>query len=173
MTDTQRSLELTEAKLTQNSADRDKLVQSATKLGGEICDLRAKLADEQKPKLKKGDYYLDAMGDPCVKLGINDSGYTLEGNYPCKPENLVILGNLDDDLKAMAEDVTDGKQNVFVTDTGGNSVSLTVQLKICNDAVWLWSSDGSGVQLKLEKVSSLRQLLQRAEATLKRRQANG
>lgn len=166
-------MDTTQAELDQ--AKKDQRIQAeASSL--EIERLEAKLAEEQKPKLRHGDY------GKCYSqewMHIYGQTYWMGKEVPAKdrmsslPDSHFIkkskqIYNRNDDLAAMQEDVEDGKLHEFVTDTDGNTVNLTVQVKEHNNAVWLWSSEGRGIQLKIGKLTGLISLLKRAEATLKR-----
>jgi hypothetical protein len=139
----------------------------------------AKIADEAKPKLRDGDYGIcgnqqwahihgqtfwtdEKFSNPRNRISeLTDSHFI---------ENSPSILNFADDLTALQEEVTD-KWIKFVTDTAGNCVDLKVQLT--EKAVWLYSSNGRGVQLKAEKLSRLILKLRQMEATLKRREAKG
>ena len=113
---TESKLKEAQVKLEQANTDCDAMELNRTNVSTEIAELKAKLAEEQKPKLRHGDYGLDCMGSRSV-IAINQggrlvksmaNGYTDCYNAVCiQNHRYPVLGNIFDDLKAIQEDVTE------------------------------------------------------------------
>ncbi len=113
--DTEAKLKEVEVKLEQNAADMRAIEGAAAVIGLEITNLKATLAEEQKPKLRHGDYgYSDRNNGNFLVLENNDDGLcywdkgfglgaqidTSDGR-----KHFVKSGNIFDDLKAMSEEL--------------------------------------------------------------------
>ena len=123
-------------------------------------------AEAEEPKLRHGDYGLSLTGSH-PRLYVYDNGIRwanqsyVEG-HDCIPGN-PILGNIFDDLKAMAEDLTEFEFNE--TDSAhklkGQLTDYTVILKDLQD--------NEGVNIDLKDLSAFIRNLRIMEATLKRK----
>jgi hypothetical protein len=138
----------------------------------EVAEIEKKIEEAKRRMMRSGDmFYSCNNGKPVLitKSAPNAEGVFENGSMAFFDRDYyiktVVMLNGFDDLKAMQEDVPSNEIFEFVTDTCGGCVNLKVQIK--SDSVWLWSSNGRGVQLKDEKLADLILYLRRLQHTLR------
>lgn len=167
----------TKAKLDQAIADQDRVTNE---MAAEVERLKAKLAEEQKPKLRHGDYGIDYGKEeksvPFPMLAFNPHrGVTPvriahkdgSGGFEHDKDSTAItwLGNIFDDLKALQKDVTEG--SYFYECEHGSKDKIEVYL---SDAVWLSTKNTTErFRLSMQDLSLFILKLRQMEATLKRK----
>lgn len=177
MNDLQAKLKQAEAKIEANDADIQSIVSNKLDNEAEVIRIKAEIAEAKKPKLRHGDYgpicnsCEGRDGEMGIMVEDRNRGLRLMGvdclsSVESRVSISEVYGNQLDDLKAMQEDVTENERFEFITDTAGFRASLAIQMS--NAAVWLYTTDGKGVQLEAQKLSELKSLICRTEATLKR-----
>jgi hypothetical protein len=182
MSDTQAKLDAAQIKRNAIFADIESLTANEKKADAEIEALKAKLAEEQKPKLRHGDYGYDKDGDPCLYLCAQSkdrgdgpmrrcsSAWLYE--YEITGDNfkiVTVIGNIFDDLKALQEDVTEFK--VGNGEGIGDEADGYFNARFDGRHVWL-KVDDDGLYFEPEDISIIILNLRQMEATLKRRSKN-
>jgi hypothetical protein len=174
MSDTQAKLDAAQIKRNAIFADIESLTANEKEADAEIEALKAKLAEESKPKLRHGDYGYDKEGDPCLYLCAQSKDH---GDGPMRRcssawlyeyeitndsfKIVTLIANIFDDLKALQEGVTEFEIGCFKVD-------------ICSGFLYItdWydkDDDGDIAELPIEDLSAFVLKLRQMEATLKRR----
>ena len=182
----QAELAETNAKIEQNAVDLASVQANRSELEADIETLKAKLAEEQKPKDKVGDYGLSRMkrggffiaedrkhGLLWNSSGSSDSTVISEvKETTCVPDNFIHLGNIFDDIAALQEDVTE-----FEVPETDDEWGIKVDIDDEHEQVQLRVVYSSGVEdreqglsFRFGQLSALILNLRKMEATQKRRQ---
>jgi hypothetical protein len=162
----QDKLELAEARFKQNLDDRTALEGVADAIALGISNLKQKIAEEKKPKLRHGDYGVYNKGkDGSRYLHISDGGTirpigSRKSFLDQSSQSSVydIYGNIFDDLKALQEDVEYDKEYEFGRNGG-------LRLLLATDGNIHFRGD-TGFWLK--DAMPVARMIQRMEATMKR-----
>lgn len=158
--------------MNQTQAKLDELTKHRDDTDKRIEELKATLAEEQKLKLRHGDYGFGTNWDCNDADAFVFTHQTSEeksfyasgmGQINTDPDKHPVLGNIFDDLKAMQEDVTefeiegyyDGEVVKFKLTTDGR-----VLVRFKNNTLYIHKEQLGGHALKLRQM----------QATLKRRQ---
>ena len=167
------------AKIEVNAVALASAQANRNRLEEDIEQLKKRIADEQKPKMRHGDYGFSPSGEgagdqPRITLSCNNTMVTA-GNGSVNNTNRVsnekyfpnpVLGNIFDDLKAMSKDLTEF--TLYQDDDDGLEVKLnkngTITIKDLND------DESASVQP--EEVHEFARKIQIMAATALRRQRN-
>ena len=167
---TQTDLAAVKAKIEQNHKDRDAVVENHAALYTEQLALEARLAEEQKPKLRDGDYGPDKDGQSSIALASGGGKFCYyqrgaNSNHPgYRP--VIILGNIFDDLEA-----SQGEETEFTMDNRVHDRKIRV--RIWDGTIDFRISDGYNhhyCTIPVESISKFILKLRQMVATLKRRQ---
>lgn len=156
--------------MTENESKLQALLEHQDNTAGEIAELEKAIAEEQKPKLRHGDYGLSDRQDSSHLVCADNAGAlrwtNFTGGYDGKRvtegdhiSHFVHFGNIFDDLTALQEDVT----GFDYDNTGFRLKGRDLQLKYHNN--------GRGQTWNIDLTPELVMQIRQMEATLKRREA--
>lgn len=164
----------TQAKLEQLEKDIHEVEKTACKMNNDFVDLKAKLADEQKPKLRHGDYGFGKSKEPYLMTSTVGNNFGFLVNVPhtygdaARYKVVSNLGNIFDDLKAIAEPLD--KSGFELPFVAKNDNAIDIRVKIEYGYVKFQDTASSGnswVNMEVENLHTFILNLRRLEAGMK------